>query len=48
MFDVEFGCDGFVVVAYAAGVGAFYDAFDGLGQFNFEFLNYCVVFDNVD
>ena len=42
---MEFGCDWFAVVAYAAGVAAFYDALDGLGQFNLEFLNNFVVFE---
>ena len=42
---MEFGFDWFAVVAYAAGVAAFYYAFDGLGQFNFEFLNYLVIFE---
>lgn len=46
--DVEFGLDGFVAVADAGGVGAFYDVFDHFGQFDFLLLHDLVVSDDVD
>lgn len=45
---MEFCCYGFVGVAYAAGVSAFYYAFDELGQLNFHLVDNGVVADKID
>ena len=47
MFYVEFGGYGFVVVAYAARIGAFNYTFDSFGQLNLEFFDRNVALDEV-
>jgi hypothetical protein len=48
MHNVELGLYGFAVVDDAAWVSAFQDALNRLGQLNLEFLEYNIVFDEVD